>query len=122
LLVPELDPAHDLAHPVESDGAWSESYYFNAYDPPTATGFFTRIGIRPNEGTIDVGMTVWLPDDDLVEYRFVDSQTEMIDRDLRVGGGRYEMLEQGRSWRLTFDTDAFAIDATFDCLYRMFVV
>ena len=24
-------------------------------------GFYTRVGIRPNEGTIDVGLAVWLP-------------------------------------------------------------
>lgn len=117
--MPELDVSHDLAHPVESDGAWSESYYFNAYDPPTQTGFFTRIGIRPNEGTIDVGMSVWLPGDGLVEYRFVRPQTEMIDTDLEVGGGRYRMVEQGRHWRLTFDTDDFSLDTEFQALTPM---
>lgn len=114
--MPELDMSHDLAHPVETDSAWSESYYFNAFDPPTGTGFFTRIGIRPNEGTIDVGMTVWLPGDDLVEYRYIDAQDEMVDRDLRVGGARYQMVEQGRRWRLTFGTDSVEVDATFDAL------
>ena len=53
--MPILEPKHDHAHPVEADVAWSESYYFNAYDPGTDSGFFTRIGIRPNEGTMDVG-------------------------------------------------------------------
>ena len=62
-------PAHDLAHPVEADTAWSESYYFNAYDPASDCGFFTRIGVRPNEGTMDVGLSVWLPGGELAEYR-----------------------------------------------------
>jgi hypothetical protein len=114
--MPVLEERHDLAHPVEGDGAWSESYYFNAYDPPTDTGFFTRIGIRPNEGTIDVGLSVWLPGAGLAEYRFVREQREMIDRDLVVGGVRYEMLEQARRWRLTADTDDLTLDATFDAL------
>ena len=52
--MPLLDASHDLAHPVEGDGAWSESYYFNCYDPDADVGFYTRVGIRPNEGTIDV--------------------------------------------------------------------
>ena len=51
--MPILDATHDFAHPVEGDTAWSESYYFNAYCPVSDTGFFTRIGVRPNEGTID---------------------------------------------------------------------
>ena len=50
---PVLDERHDFAHPVEGDSAWSESYYFNCYCPDTDAGFFTRIGVRPNEGTID---------------------------------------------------------------------
>ena len=58
---PVLAPSHDRAHPVEGDGAWSESYYFNCYDPDADVGFYTRVGIRPNEGTIDVGLSVWLP-------------------------------------------------------------
>ena len=42
--MPILDARHDFAHPVETDTAWSESYYFNGYDPVTDTGLFTRIG------------------------------------------------------------------------------
>src|ERR1700722_9649144 len=59
--MPILSPEHDLAHPVEGDSAWSESWYFNAYDPGSDSGFFTRVGVRPNEGTMDVGMSIWLP-------------------------------------------------------------
>ena len=70
-MMPILDARHDLAHPVEGDTAWSESYYFNAYDPATDSGLFTRIGIRPNEGTMDVGLSIWLPGGDLGEYQWV---------------------------------------------------
>ncbi|MGH9247444.1 MAG: DUF7064 domain-containing protein [Acidimicrobiales bacterium] len=101
--MPILDRRHDLAHPVESDRAWSESYYFNAYDPPSDTGFFTRIGIRPNEGTVDVGLSVWMPGDELAEYRFLRSQPHMIDTILAVGAVRYEMIEPMAAWRLTMD-------------------
>jgi hypothetical protein len=108
--VPILDERHDLAHEVEDDPAWSESYYFNAYDPVTDSGFFTRIGVRPNEGTIDVGMSVWLPGGALAEYRYVREQDEMVDRVLEVGAVRYEMLEPLRAWRLTMDGDAAVAD------------
>jgi hypothetical protein len=106
--MPILDARHDLAHPVEGDSAWSESYYFNAYDPGTDSGFFTRIGIRPNEGTMDVGMSVWLPGGELAEYRWIKEQHEMVDTVLEVGAVRYEMLEAGQSWRLTMDADVGA--------------
>jgi hypothetical protein len=101
--VPLLNASHDFAHPVESDGAWSESYYFNVYDPTVDTGFFTRIGIRPNEGTMDVGMSVWLPGGDLCEYRAVREQHEMVDRSLVVSDVRYDMEEPMKSWRLRMD-------------------
>jgi len=104
--VPILEPRHDHAHPVEADAAWSESYYFNAYDPRSDSGFFTRIGIRPNEGTMDVGLSVWLPDGRLAEYRHVIDQHEMVDAPLVVGGVRFDMLEAMRRWRITADVDA----------------
>ncbi|HEY5109550.1 MAG TPA: hypothetical protein VII96_08055 [Acidimicrobiales bacterium] len=103
--MPILDPHHDLGHPVEGDTAWSESYYFNGFDPGTDSGLFTRIGIRPNEGTMDVGLSLWLPGGDLAEYRAVKEQWEMVDTVLEVGDVRYEMLEPMRAWRLVFDGD-----------------
>jgi hypothetical protein len=106
--MPILDTRHDLAHPVEVDSAWSESYYFNAYDPGTDSGLFSRIGIRPNEGTMDVGLSLWLPGGELGEYRFVKEQREMVDSVLEVGAVRYEMLEAGQSWHLAMDGEVQA--------------
>lgn len=116
---PVLDASHDLGHPVEGDSAWSESYYFNCYDPAGDVGFFTRIGVRPNEGTIDVGLSVWRPDGELEHRRAVREQREMVERVLEVGGVRYELLEPMRRWRLTAEPDAdspVAMDVTFESL------
>lgn len=103
--MPLLDDVHDFAHPVEGDGAWSESYYFNAYDPVTDTGLFTRIGIRPNEGTMDVGLSVWLPGDELATVGSIRPQQGMTDRDLEVGGIRYERIVPMCEWRLTAESE-----------------
>jgi hypothetical protein len=104
--MPILEAHHDLAHPVEGDSAWSESYYFNAYDPRTDSGFFARIGIRPNEGTMDAALSAWLPGGDVAEFRSVTAQRAMVDSVLAVGGVRFEMLVPLQSWRLTLDADA----------------
>jgi hypothetical protein len=104
--MPILDERHDFAHPVESDTAWSESYYFNAYDPVSDTGLFTRIGVRPNEGTLDVGLSVWLPGTELAVVRGVRPQPEMTDRDLHVEGVRYERIRPMKEWRITCDAEA----------------
>jgi hypothetical protein len=110
--MPVLEPRHDRAHPVESDAAWSESCYFNAYDPESDSGFFTRIGIRPNEGTMDVGLSVWLPEGGLGEYRCVREQHEVIDSPIEVGGVRYDKLDAMGSWRITADVHALARSCT----------
>ncbi|HEX6310627.1 MAG TPA: hypothetical protein VF152_03295 [Acidimicrobiia bacterium] len=130
--MPVLGERHDFAHPVEGDQAWSESYYFNCYDPGTDTGFFTRIGVRPNEGTMDVGLSVWLPGGELAQLHAVRECHVMTDSDLDVGGVRYERIEPMRVWRLTAGADAsvrdlgdlgaatrtvpVAVDATFRAL------
>jgi hypothetical protein len=104
--VPILDAVHDFAHPVERDAAWSESYYFNGYDPQADCGLFTRIGVRPNEGTLDAGLSVWLPGTDLATVHGVRPQAEMTDSALEAAGVRYERLEPMRAWRLSCDTEA----------------
>ena len=108
--MPILDASHDFAHEVEGDPAWSESYYFSAYDPASDAGFFTRIGVRPNEGTMDVGLSVWLPGNRIANVRGVREQQVMTDDDLAVGGVRYQRIEPMRTWRLTADADAHVLD------------
>jgi hypothetical protein len=108
--MPILDEAHDFAHPVEPDTAWSESYYFNAYAPGSDCGFFTRIGIRPNEGTIDVGLSVWLPGTELATVHAVRPESTMPTGTLDVGGVRYERVAPMQTWRLTCDADAAVRD------------
>jgi hypothetical protein len=108
--VPVLDARHDLAHPVEGDSAWSESYYFNGYDPVTDTGLFTRMAVRPNEGTLDVGLTVWLPGDELAWVHGVREQHEMVDTGLEVAGVAYERVEPMRTWRITAEAEGRVTD------------
>jgi len=116
--MPVLGPEHDFAHPVEGDTAWSESYYFNCYDPDVDCGFYTRSGVRPNEGTIDVGLSLWLPGGGIDHLRHVREQRDMIDGVLDVGPVRYEMLEPMKRWRLTADGSSLkghaAMDVTFE--------
>jgi hypothetical protein len=114
--MPILEARHDFAHPVEGDLAWSESYYFNAYCPVVDAGLFTRIGVRPNEGTIDVSLAVWLPSGELAHFSATREQHEMTDDDLAVGGVRYERLAPMQAWRLTAEVDRVALDLMFDAL------
>jgi hypothetical protein len=104
--MPILDERHDFMHPVEGDSAWSESYYFNAYDPISDSGLFTRIGIRPNEGTADASLSVWLPGQELATIRAIRPQHEMIDNVLQVEGVRYECMAPMKEWRIAAEGEA----------------
>ena len=95
--MPILDARHDGMHAVETDTAWSESYYFNAYDPGCEAGLYTRVGIRPHEGTMDVMLAVWLPDGGVAFARAVRDQTEMTESPLEVGG--LANLQDSARWR-----------------------
>ena len=117
--MPLLDAQHDFAHPVESDGAWSESYYFNAYDPVADAGFFTRIGIRPNEGTMDVGLSVWLPGGALAVVHGIRPQDVMTDTDLTVAGVRYDRVRPMEEWRIGADADVSIRDLGGDAAPRI---
>ena len=122
--MPILDESHDFMHPVEGDQAWSESYYFNCYDPDTDTGFYTRCGIRPNEGTMDIGLSFWLPGGGIAHLGNVREQKVMIDDDLDVGVVKYERLAPLKQWRITASGEGasvdgkvqLACDVTFDAL------
>jgi hypothetical protein len=104
--MPILDPIHDRSHPVEGDSAWSESYYFNGYAPDTDAGFYTRIGIRPNEGTMDVMLALWLPEGRIAYATAKREQKEMCDPPLEVGGLRYSLVEEGKRWELSGECEA----------------
>ncbi|MFC1824378.1 hypothetical protein ACFL9T_16840 [Thermodesulfobacteriota bacterium] len=108
--MPILNEKHDFKHPVEDDPAWSESYYFNAYDPEINAGMFTRIGIRPNEGTMDVDFTLWLPGKNLAKLRAFRPQKEMIDTLLEVGGVRYECIAPMQEWVVAATGEADILD------------
>ena len=108
--MPILEPRHDRMHPVEGDSAWSESYYFNAYDPETDVGIYSRIGIRPNEGHMDAGMAVWLPGQEIAHLGGRKPQTTMCESPLEVSGVRYECVEPGKRWHLTASGEASIFD------------
>ena len=108
--MPIMDPRHDHMHPVEGDSAWSESYYFNAYDPDGEVGIYSRIGIRPNEGFIDAGMSVWLPGQEIAHLGGRREQKEMCASPLLVAGVRYECLEPAKRWWIQAEGKARVFD------------
>jgi hypothetical protein len=53
--------ADERMQPVGSGSPhWSDSLYFNAWDPSTGAFLMTRMAVRPNEGVRTAGMLAWL--------------------------------------------------------------
>lgn len=94
-----IEPRDDRAHEVGPDPAWSESYYFNFFDPGSGIGGFTRIGIRPNEGYADGNLLLFLPDGGAVAV--LNREERRANSDLvRVGSVSYERVEDLARWRV----------------------
>ena len=98
-------------HPIEDPSPhWSDSLYFNAWDPATNTFVMTRIAVRANEPAATAGMIVWV--DGVPVYGYGRDVTEVPPTDwdvMSIEGLTYRMLESGRAWAVQLsDPDAQA--------------
>src|SRR5882724_12543803 len=98
--MPVLEPRHDYPHAVETDSAWSESWYFNAYSPGSRAGFVTRIGIRPHDGFAHALAVFWLPDGSAVQLEERRPAREIDDEATWTEHVRYDRIEPMRGWRV----------------------
>lgn len=98
----------ELPHAVGPGEQWSESYYFNLFDPASRVGGFTRIGIRPNEGEMDAVLVLFLPDGSVAIVRQTKPQQENT-AELEVGGVAYEMLEPFARWHVKYAGEAMVL-------------
>jgi len=112
----DADPADELFHPVGPHDAWSESYYFNFYDPDTEVGAFTRMGFRPNDGWADALHAVYLPGGRVAfTYgRRTDLTPEVVSAlgpaDPTVGNLTLRRGEAFRRWDIVYSGEAQDMD------------
>jgi len=57
-----LEPVDEYLHEVGPESNFNESMYFNVVDPTSGLGSWFRIGNRPNEGTGEMTVCLYLPD------------------------------------------------------------
>jgi hypothetical protein len=95
-----ITDADERLHPVEDASPhWSDSLYFNAWDPTTNTFLMTRIAVQANAGAVTAGIVVWR--DGVPVYAHGHELTEIPPTDwdvMVVGSITYRMLSAGRSW------------------------
>jgi hypothetical protein len=56
-----ISDADERLHPIDDPSPhWSDSLYFNAWDPDTNTFLITRMAVLGNQGRATAGMLVWI--------------------------------------------------------------
>lgn len=103
----------EAPHAAGDELGWSESYAFYLVDPVERLALLTRIGVRPNEGIMDVGLDVYVPDGGLLAARHVRAQRENT-ADLEVEGVTYECVRALDEWRITYDGAAHSLRSSRD--------
>jgi hypothetical protein len=92
--------ADERLHPVQDPSPhWSDSLYFNAWDPATNTFVMTRIAVRANEPAATSGMIVWV--DGMPVWGYGHDLTEVPPTDwdvMPIGAITYRMLASGQAW------------------------
>jgi len=100
-----LQPNHESMHPVGSEPAWSESYYFNFVDPESKLGMFTRMGFRPGDGWADALHVVYLEGRRVAftyGRRDIGADLSVYDGDLAVGGLEIRCIRPHEEWEVSF--------------------
>ena len=119
--MPILDASHDFGHPIESSPDWSESYYFNGYDPELALGFFSRIAIRPNTPSVGGFISLFLAEGGGVRLSASSTAAGCDTNAPTVGGLSFERVEAMQRWRVAGEGVSdegrrVAVDLMFEAL------
>ncbi|MEO6317616.1 MAG: hypothetical protein ABIP36_02420, partial [Acidimicrobiales bacterium] len=87
-------------HPVaDASLHWSDSLYFNAWDPSTSTFVMTRIAVLANRGRVTGGMIVWVDGELTYGYGRELDAVPPTDWDVMATDGlTYRMLQAGQAW------------------------
>jgi hypothetical protein len=95
-----ITDADERLHPVEDASPhWSDSLYFNAWDPTTDTFVMTRIAVLANAGRVTGGVIVWVGGALTYAYGRELDVIPATDWDvMSTDGLTYRMLQSGQAW------------------------
>jgi len=100
-----MNPLDERMHPVGTEPAWSESYYFNFVDPDSKVAMFTRMGFRPGDGWADGLHAVYLGGDRVAftyGRRDIEADLHKYDHDLTVGGLSLACVVPFENWEVSY--------------------
>lgn len=108
--------ADERLHPVEDPSPhWSDSLYFNVWDPSSGLFLLTRIAVLPNQPGVTAGVLAWIGAKPAYGYGHSLDEAPLADwDDMAVGGLRYQELEALRSWEVTLADGTNAMSLRWD--------
>jgi hypothetical protein len=96
-----LDPIDEYTHEVTAESNFNESMYFNVVDPEQRVGGFFRLGNRPNEGTGEMTVCLYLPGG-RVGFMFQRPEVTSNER-FDAAGLRFEVVDPFEELRVAYD-------------------
>jgi hypothetical protein len=103
-----LEQEDEYMHELGPEPNFNESMYFNAYDPAAEVGGFFRLGNRPNEGTGEMTVCLWLPDG-RVGFMFQRPQVT-TNKAFDAAGLRFDVLEPFERLRVQYSGTIVLLD------------
>jgi hypothetical protein len=108
-----FDESDERPHAVGGELGWAESYAFDLYDPREGLGGCLRLAVRPNEGSMEVGLHFLLSDGGLIAARHVRAVRANV-AELEVGDVRFDVLAPLARWKIAYDGPAHSLAAARD--------
>ena len=103
---------HNVEDPSEH---WSDSLYFNLWDPASDVFLLTRIAVLPNRPGATAGAVLWRGEHPVYGYgRDVDEVPLGDWDDMRIEGLRYRMERALETWELELEDGANGFDLRFE--------
>jgi hypothetical protein len=103
-----LEPVDEYMHEVTAEENFNESMYFNVVDPSSGVGGFFRIGNRPNEGTGEMTVCLYLPDG-AVGFMFKRPEVTSNER-FDAAGLRFAVVEPFEELTVAYDGKVVLLD------------
>lgn len=103
-----LDPEDEFTHEVTAETNFNESMYFNVVDPTQQVGGFFRLGNRPNEGTGEMTVCLYLPDG-RVGFMFKRPEVTSNER-FDAAGLSFEVIEPFEELRVAYQGKVVLLD------------
>ena len=103
-----LEPIDEYMHEVGPEPNFNESMYFNVVDAATGVGGWFRVGNRPNEGTGEMTVCLYLPNG---RVGFMFKRPEVTSNDAFDSAGlKFTVVEPFEELTVTYDGKVVLLD------------